>query len=111
MEEEDSSGVAWPHDLLLLRDAARAGLRQMQAAEVHAAWMDNVRAAMNETLPWPQLPKRASFGFCGSAHSLAAAGSRHCQQPHTLLNSKSQLYFTLHVPTNYRHQPYSHRAC
>ena len=34
MEEEDSSGVAWPHDLLLLRDAARVALQQLSAADV-----------------------------------------------------------------------------
>jgi hypothetical protein len=74
MEEEDSSGVAWPHDLLLLRDLARSELRQLQAAEVYGAWVENVNAAMNATNQWPDLPKRASFGFCGTAHSLAAAG-------------------------------------
>ncbi len=37
MEEEDSSGVAWPHDLLLLRDAARAQLRQLNASEVYVS--------------------------------------------------------------------------
>ena len=67
MEEEDSSGVAWPHDLLLLRDAARGGLRPLLAADVYAAWLDNVRAAMNATAQWPDLPKRASFGFCGTS--------------------------------------------
>jgi hypothetical protein len=74
MEEEDSSGVGWPHDLLLMRDKARASLQQLQAADVYAAWMDNVQAAVNTTMPWPDMPKRASFGFSGSAHSLAAAG-------------------------------------
>ena len=67
MEEEDSSGVAWPHDLLLLRDAARAGLRPLLAADAYAAWANNVQAAMNATAQWPHLPKRASFGFCGTS--------------------------------------------
>ncbi len=58
MEEEDSSGVAWPHDLLLLRDAAHAQLRQLQASDAHAAWIDNVQAAMNATLPWPAVRYR-----------------------------------------------------
>jgi hypothetical protein len=71
MEEEDSSGVAWPHDLLLLRDAARAELRPLLAADVYAAWLDNVQAAMNATAQWPDLPKRASFGFCGAPFPFA----------------------------------------
>jgi hypothetical protein len=75
MEEEDSSGVAWPHDLLLLRDSARSAQRQLLAAEVYAAWTDNIQEAMNATAQWSEVPKRASFGFCGTAHSLAAAGA------------------------------------
>ena len=107
MEEEDSSGVGWPHDLLLMRDKARASLQQLQAADVYAAWMDNVQAAVNTTMPWPDMPKRASFGFSGSAHSLAAAGktpkpqSPNPQPPTPPPNPQPQ-------SPNPNHQPLSH---